>query len=205
MCLVYGQIENFNNLEKLYLIDVDLNEEINFDKLKKLKIANFNSSRIKDKTEFLKQFENRNIKLSFGEKNNKVMEEIKFDNEYLNRLFREKFKKQSFTLEDIKSAEIILIDFSFAKDKKISQKDLDILTKNSFIILENINCSNLTFNLMRGAKIYLKSCNLNGCILQESNDDKEYDVNYYADFLGISNNVFSDFLNIEKSSKKNII
>ena len=72
MCLVYGQIENFNNLEKLYLIDVDLNEEINFDKLKKLKIANFNSSRVKDKTEFLKQFENRNIKLSFGEKNNNL-------------------------------------------------------------------------------------------------------------------------------------
>ena len=72
MFLVYGQIENFNNLENLYLIDVDLNEEINFDKLKKLKIANFNSSRVKDKTEFLKQFENRNIKLSFGEKNNNL-------------------------------------------------------------------------------------------------------------------------------------
>ena len=34
MFLIYGQIENFNNLENLYLIDIDLNEEINFDKLK---------------------------------------------------------------------------------------------------------------------------------------------------------------------------
>ena len=71
-CLVYGQIENFNNLENLYLIDIDLNEEINFDKLKNLKIANFNSSRVKNKAEFLKQFENRNIKVSFEEKNNNL-------------------------------------------------------------------------------------------------------------------------------------
>ena len=72
MFLIYGQIENFNNLENLYLIDIDLNEEINFDKLKNLKIANFNSSRVKNNIEFLKQFENRNIKVSFEEKNNNL-------------------------------------------------------------------------------------------------------------------------------------
>lgn len=63
-----NKIDNFINIEYLYLQDITINEIINYNKLSKLKLLNLDGSKVQDKTEYLKQFENTNIDFSFLDK-----------------------------------------------------------------------------------------------------------------------------------------
>ncbi len=63
-----NKIDNFINLEYLYLQDITINEIINYNKLSKLKLLNLDGSKVQDRTEYLKQFENTNIDFSFLDK-----------------------------------------------------------------------------------------------------------------------------------------
>lgn len=65
-------IEQFENLENLYLQEIDLNDNINYLKLNKLKRVNFNGSKVEDKNEFIEKFKDRNIEISFMDKNLKI-------------------------------------------------------------------------------------------------------------------------------------
>ena len=67
-----SQIEEFINIENLYLQEINLNQEINFEKLTKLKRANFNGSKIENKELFLKQFKDKDIEINFLENNLKI-------------------------------------------------------------------------------------------------------------------------------------
>lgn len=67
-----NKIDEFIELENLYLNEIDLNVYINYDKLINLKRLNLNGSTVVDKDEFLKQFENRNIEISFTKENNRI-------------------------------------------------------------------------------------------------------------------------------------
>ena len=67
-----SKIEQFVNLENLYLNEIDLNEYINYDKLIKLKRINFDGSNVKNKEEYLKQFENRDVEVSFTNDNKMI-------------------------------------------------------------------------------------------------------------------------------------
>lgn len=64
------KIEKFCNLEKLFLQEIDLNQTINYSKLKMLKKINFNGSTIeKNKEKYLEELRNRDIEVSFIDKN----------------------------------------------------------------------------------------------------------------------------------------
>lgn len=65
-------VEQFENLENLYLQEIDLNDNINYLKLNKLKRVNFNGSKVEDKNEFIEKFKDRNIEISFMDKNLKI-------------------------------------------------------------------------------------------------------------------------------------
>lgn len=67
-----NKIDEFIELENLYLNEIDLNVYINYDKLINLKRLNLNGSTVVDKDKFLKQFENRNIEISFTKENNRI-------------------------------------------------------------------------------------------------------------------------------------
>ncbi len=67
-----NKINNFINLEYLYLQEIKLSDTINYNQLTKLKVINFDGSKVYDKQQFLKQFENRNIKVSFLDNNLKI-------------------------------------------------------------------------------------------------------------------------------------
>ncbi|MBO5349620.1 MAG: hypothetical protein J6A89_07385 [Clostridia bacterium] len=62
----FRSIQNIDTLENLYLNEVDLNNELNYEKLTKLKKINFDGSFINNKKEFLSQFETKNINISFS-------------------------------------------------------------------------------------------------------------------------------------------
>lgn len=64
-----NKIDNFINIEYLYLQDITINEIINYNKLSKLKLLNLDGSKVQDKTEYLKQFENTDLEFSFLDKN----------------------------------------------------------------------------------------------------------------------------------------
>lgn len=70
----YTKINNLNKIDKivalyyLYLIGIDLNEKINYDNLINLKELNLNYSKVENKEEYLKQFENKKFEVSFKTK-----------------------------------------------------------------------------------------------------------------------------------------
>ena len=59
--------EQIKNIETLKLEDCTNINDIDYDALTNLKILNFIECKVNDKDIFLKQFENRNIKVSFLE------------------------------------------------------------------------------------------------------------------------------------------
>lgn len=67
-----NKIDKFTNLEYLYLQEIELNDKINYNQLTKLRVLNFDGSKVYDKRLFLKQFENRKINISFLDKNLKI-------------------------------------------------------------------------------------------------------------------------------------
>ncbi len=68
----FEKIDNFIDLEYLYLQGIEINEKIDYTKLTRLKLVNFDGSKVKDKKEYLKQFENKDINVSFLDKNLKI-------------------------------------------------------------------------------------------------------------------------------------
>ena len=67
-----NKISNFVNLEHLFLNEIYLKEKIDYNKLEKLKNVNFNGSYTDNKEEYLEQFNGKNIKVVFLEKNLKI-------------------------------------------------------------------------------------------------------------------------------------
>ena len=65
--------EQIKNIETLKLEDCTNINDIDYDALTNLKILNFIECKVNDKDIFLKQFENRNIKVSFLEETPKRM------------------------------------------------------------------------------------------------------------------------------------
>lgn len=66
------EIENFKNIENLYLQEIDLNEKIDFDKLPKIKKVNFNGSKVENREQLIDFFKDKDIEISFTEKNLKI-------------------------------------------------------------------------------------------------------------------------------------
>ncbi len=72
--VMYTKINNLNKIDKiitlnyLYLIGIDLSESINYDKLINLKELNLNYSKVENKEEYLKQFNNQKVAVTFKTK-----------------------------------------------------------------------------------------------------------------------------------------
>lgn len=66
------KIEEITSLENLYLNEIELNQDINYTKLINLKKINLDGSKIFDKENYLKQFKNQNIEISFEKENNRI-------------------------------------------------------------------------------------------------------------------------------------
>lgn len=66
------EIENFINLRKLFLQEIDIYENIDFKKMKSLKSVNLDGSKVASIDRYLDQFTGTEIKLSFKKKNLKI-------------------------------------------------------------------------------------------------------------------------------------
>lgn len=60
-------IENIQSVRNLYLNEVDLNQEIDFNKLNNLEKLDLDGSKVQNKEEFFNQIKNKSIKVTFKE------------------------------------------------------------------------------------------------------------------------------------------
>lgn len=60
-------IENIQSIRNLYLNEIDLNQNIDFNKLNNLEKLDLDGSKVQDKEEFFNQIKNKSIKVTFKE------------------------------------------------------------------------------------------------------------------------------------------
>lgn len=60
-------IENIQSIRNLYLNEIDLNQNIDFNKLSNLEKLDLDGSKVQDKEEFFNQIKNKSIKVTFKE------------------------------------------------------------------------------------------------------------------------------------------
>ena len=65
-------IENFANIEILYLQEIDLDEKIDYYRFPKLKVLNLDGSTSKNMDEYIKQLKELNIQFSYKKNNLKI-------------------------------------------------------------------------------------------------------------------------------------